>query len=164
MDKIRFGLLPGEAILLTSDSARHGVKGNHDDELVLTNQRLVWIELGMFGVKQMAAYPLEHISSAAVGIASNGSKQFQIVYGDHIEGFSFYPSSSRELKLWAMAVNDQISEHSSYFDAAFYERFSEENLKKTAKRITDGEVSEDDVNLDLASLGNAAFSILKSGN
>lgn len=109
-------------------------------------------------------YPLEIISQAIAGIARNGTKQLQIVYGSEMDGFTFGHDANRNIRLWSMAINDQMSDYGSYCDAAYYDRFSEENLKKVSRRITQGNITEADVAFDFASLGNAAASILKSGD
>lgn len=63
-----------------------------------------------------------------------------------------------------MAINDQLSENSSYCDAAYSDRFSDVNLRKASRRITQGDIAEADVVFDLANLCAAAASIMKSGD
>ena len=165
MTNIHYDLEPGEFVLLFNSSVQKDNRGSYGNELILTNKNVVFVELGLFGgVKQVVVYPLDIISQACVGIAKNGDKQLQIIYGSDTDDFDFGHDDKRNRKLWAMAINDQLSEFSDYFDASYYERFSEESLKKTSRQIAQGEVSEKDVSFDIGDLGEAAFSLLKSGN
>lgn len=165
MDRIHYDLEPGEIALLSDSSVKRGNRGSYGNELVLTTRNLVFVELGMFGgVKQIIVYPLDIISKAAVGVTKNGDKQLQIVYGNEMGTFDFGYEDEIKNRLWSMAITNQISEFSSYFDASYYDRFSKDNLKKVSRQISEGEITEEDVTFDLSSLGDIAGAFLKSGN
>lgn len=164
MNSFHYNLEPGEIAVLSASGIQRDTKGAYDNEIVLTNRNFVFVELGFFGgAKEAVVYPLEIISQAIAGIARNGTKQLQIDYGSEMDGFTFGYDTNRNIRLWSMAINDQMSDYGSYCDATYYDRFSEENLKKVSRRITQGNITEADVAFDFASLGNAAASILKSG-
>lgn len=158
----RINLLPGEKILLRGSCVRHGFWGAYTDELVLTNYALIHINLGIFGNhKETVRYSFDSVNQIVIGEASNGEKQLEVYHPGGQEDFTFQSGNKRVLKVWELAINDQMSGRGKSFDSAYYRDLLElaENEKEDSRAAeTDGD------GMDMSFIGDVAKSVLSSGD
>lgn len=131
-------LLPGEKILLRGSCVRHGFWDAYTDELVLTNMAFVHISRGLFGnYKDTVRYPFDSVSQIVVGEASNGEKQLEVYHPGGQDDFAFQSGNKRVMKVWELAINDQMSDSGSSYDSAYYS-----DLPDLAEKEKDNEQTE----------------------
>jgi hypothetical protein len=163
MAKPKFDLQPGECILLKASCVRHGFWSAFTDELVLTNQSIIHVSLGLFGnVKGVVRYQLSNITQTIIGEAQNGGKQLEVYHNGKMEDFAFQ-SGNRTLKVWSMAIADRFSENSEIYDYKYYQRFSDESVEQIVEYVpanTDGGGS----GINGKFIGDVAKNVIKSGN
>ncbi|MGO4861792.1 SHOCT domain-containing protein [Atopobiaceae bacterium Sow4_H2] len=126
---------------------------------MLTNMALIHINLGLFGnYKDTTRYSFDSVNQIVVGEASNGEKQLEVYHPGGQDDFAFQSGNKRVLKVWELAISDQMSGHGSNFDAAYYRDLLElaEN-EKDDKKADAGEA-------DISFLGDVAKSVLSSGD
>lgn len=155
-------LLPGEKILLRGSCVRHGFWDAYTDELVLTNMAFVHISRGLFGnYKDTVRYPFDSVSQIVVGEASNGEKQLEVYHPGGQDDFAFQSGNKRVMKVWELAINDQMSDSGSSYDSAYYS-----DLPDLAEKEKDNEQTErvDENGVDASFVGNVAKSVLSSGD
>lgn len=158
----RINLLPDEKILLRGSCVKHGFWGAYTDELVLTNLALIHINLGLFGnYKNTTRYSFDSVNQIVVGEASNGEKQLEVYHSGGEDDFAFQSGNKKVLKVWELAINDQMSGHSGGFDAAYYG-----DLLELAENEKDNGRSEDtdEGGIDVSFIGNVAKNVLSSGD
>lgn len=154
-------LLPGEKILLRGSCVRHGFWSAYTDELVLTNMAFIHISLGMLGnYKGTTRYSFDSVSQIVVGEASNGEKQLEVYHPGGQDDFAFQSGNKRVLKVWELAINDQMSGRSGY-DAAYYR-----DLLELAEKEKDDDRAEkaEESGVDASFLGDVAKSVISSGD
>lgn len=158
----RINLLPDEKILLRGSCVRHGFWGAYTDELVLTNLALLHIDLGLFGnYKNTTRYSFDSVNQIVVGEASNGEKQLEVYHSGGQDDFAFQSGNKRVLKVWELAINDQMSGHGDSFNAAYYRDLLElAEIEKDEGRSED----TDDGGMDVSFIGDVAKSVLSSGD
>lgn len=158
----RINLLPDEKILLRGSCVRHGFWGAYTDELVLTNLALIHINLGLFGnYKNTTRYSFDSVSQIVVGEASNGEKQLEVYHPGGQDDFAFQSGNKRVLKVWELAIDDQMSGHGDSFNAAYYRDLLElaENEKDKG-----GPEDTDEGGMDASFIGDVAKNVLSSGD
>ena len=158
----RINLLPDEKILLRGSCVRDGFWGAYTDELVLTNLALLHIDLGLFGnYKNTTRYSFDSVNQIVVGEASNGEKQLEVYHSGGQDDFAFQSGNKRVLKVWELAINDQMSGHGDSFNAAYYRDLLElAEIEKDEGRSED----TDDGGMDVSFIGDVAKSVLSSGD
>ena len=170
MAKQKYAMNVGKKIVFKADSVRHGFWGAYTNILVITNQCVILEEYGLFSnFKDIKRYPLSEINQAIIGKATNGEKQLELymLNGDK-EDFALQSGDDNVLKTLSMAINDQLSGDSEYYDYSYYESIvdgSEAAIKSIEqKNITAIPSSESDAQLGLNFVGDVAKNILKSGD
>ena len=163
MAKQKYDLLPGECVILKSTGVSNGFWSGYNDELVLTNQCIIWVKLGMFGnFKGVVRFPLSKVTQAIIGKSSNGGKQLEVYHSSGKEDFTFQSRNDRELRVWSMAIADRFKEDSDIYDYNYYQNFLDDNLQVVACADTGQESSRDGI--DGKFIGDVTKSVLKSGN
>lgn len=155
-------LEPGEKIMLRGSCVRHGFWAPYTDELVLTNKAFIHVKLGMLGnYKGTTRYQFDQVDQIVVGEASNGEKQIEVYHSGGQEDFAFQSDpNDRVIKVWELAINDQMSGRGEHFDAAYYR-----DLVEMAERDEKEERESDAAaSIDASFVGNVAKSVLSSGD
>lgn len=175
----KYELLPNEKIILKATNVRHGFWGAYTNELLLTNEALISVELGMFGnYKRSIRYPLYDISQVIKGKATNGVDQLEVYHSEGHEEFGFLSQSEAELRTWVLAINDKLSGREDGFDNRFYQDLMEDARidEYKEKYVNDDhdytETAENSAGLGIDTdniaglgigVGDIAKSLLKSG-
>lgn len=115
----KYNLQQGEAVLLPSDvpvQRGNGILAAYTDELVLTNQHLIWVNKGVLGkVKHIEYFPLAMVkvfNDQAQVLASksrNGMPQLEVYFQDREEVFKFQTGGKREIQKWIEAINQAVT-------------------------------------------------------
>lgn len=161
MAKQRFELMPDERILLKGSSVRHHFMSAYTDELVLTNKALIHVDLGLFNNhKGTTRYMFDNVSQVIIGEAFNGEKQLEVYHDGNMDDFAFQSGNDHELKVWELAINDQLSGRGDVFDAQYYS-----DLMEAVEREGDEEQREELAKaVDASFIGGIAKSVLSSGD
>lgn len=108
----KLNLLPNESIILKSESVMHGgFMAAYTDELILTNQNIVYVSKGIFGnTKNIKKFPVNQIKmyndepQAILGKNRNGMPQLEIYFLNGHECFSFQSMGKKEVVQWINAI------------------------------------------------------------
>ena len=127
MAKQKYILGPGESLILKASSVRHGFWGIYTNELLLTTDNVVSIELGMFGNhKTNNIYPLYKIRQAIIGKAQNGEKQLELYLDDgSVEDFAFQEDNDMQLRVWTTAIADRFEDNNEAYNHEYYQSLLE---------------------------------------
>lgn len=114
-------LLPNESVILKSDRVLHGgVMASYTDELILTDQSIIYVSKGMLGnTKSIQRFPVNQIKmyegepQALMGKSQNGSQQLEIYFLNGHECFSFQSSNKKEIIKWINAICKLLTGHES---------------------------------------------------
>lgn len=117
----KYNLLPNESIILKSESVMHGgLMAAYTDELILTNQNIVYVSKGMFGnIKNVERFPVNQIKmynaepQAILGKQQNGQPQLEIYFLNGHECFAFQSSNKKEVVQWVHAICKLVTGHES---------------------------------------------------
>lgn len=113
-----FDLQANEAVVLKAGSVMHGGGriSAYNDELILTNIHLIWLNKGMLGkVKRVEYFPLNQVkifndrAQALVAKSSGGSPQLEVFFQGSQEEFQFSAGGKREVAKWADAINRLVT-------------------------------------------------------
>ena len=166
----KYVLGSGESIILKATSVRHGFWGLYTNELILTTDNVVCVELGMFGNhKTNNIYPLYKIRQAIIGKAQNGEKQLELYMDDgSVEDFAFQEDSDMQLRVWTTAITDRFEDNNEAYDHDYYQSLLEsckyddyekpEYLESGARNGSSGGFDGKQF------MGDVASNILASGN
>ncbi len=113
----KFNLLPNESIIIKSDRVMHGgLMASYTDELILTNQNIVYISKGMFGnTKSIQRFPINQIKmyngepQVIYGKQQNGSPQLEIYFMNGHKYFAFQSSGKKEVTRWVNAIYELLT-------------------------------------------------------
>lgn len=110
MAKNKYELLPNEEILLEGKSCvRHGIGSNYTDQLILTNQSIILVKLGVFcNYKGVERFPLEDIIQVSTRENQKGEQQLEIHTDSGVEDFAFLSDNIKEVKIWETAIKEQL--------------------------------------------------------
>ena len=110
MAKQKYELLPGEEIILEGKSCvRHGANSKYTDQLLLTNQNVILVKLGVFcNYKGIERFPLKNIVQVSIGKNQKGEQQLEIHTDSSVEDFAFLSGNIKETKLWGKALKEQL--------------------------------------------------------
>lgn len=110
MAKNKYELLPNEEILLEGKSCvRHGVGSKYTDQLILTNQSVVLVKLGVLcNYKGVERFPLKDIIHVSTGKNQKGEQQLEIHTDSGVEDFAFLSGNIKEVKIWETALKEQL--------------------------------------------------------
>lgn len=163
MAKQKYDLLPGECVILKTTGVSNGFWSGYNDELVLTNQCIIWVKRGTFGnFKGVVRFPLSKVTQAIIGKSSNGGKQLEVYHSSGKEDFEFQSRNDRELRVWSMAIADRFKEDSYIYDYNYYQNFLDDNLQVVTDASPEHESSTGGI--DGKFIGDVAKSVFKSGN
>lgn len=117
----KFSLLPNESIILKNESVMHGgFMATYTDELILTNQNIVYVSKGMLGnTKNVQRFPVNQIKmydgepQAILGKQQNGMPQLEIYFLNGNESFAFQFSGKKEVAKWINAICKLVTGHES---------------------------------------------------
>ena len=117
----QYNLRPNESIVLKSEKVSNGgMLSSYSDELLLTNQDIIYVSKGIFGnVKNMVRYPINQIKTyegepqVSVGKHSSGNSQLEIFFTNSQQRFVFQSFGKREAKKWVDEICKLVTGHSS---------------------------------------------------
>lgn len=163
MAKQKYNLLPGECVILKTTGVNNGSWSNYNDELVLTNQCIIWVKWGNLGnFKGVVRFPLSKVTQAIIGKSSDGGKQLEVYHSSGKEDFKFQSRNDRELRVWSMAIADRFKKDSDIYDYNYYQNFLDDNLQVVTDAGPEQESSTGGI--DGKFIGDVAKHVLKSGN
>ena len=114
---------PNETIVLKKSKVKHGSWDGYLNELILTTDKVICVELNLFG-DHLAnfTYPLNRISQVVVGETSNGEKRLELhMDNGSVEEFSFRSDNSLQVRLWATAIEDRFEDNNEIYDSEYYQ-------------------------------------------
>ena len=121
-----YKLLAGEKIVLQDAGVSHAGAG-FSDELILTNQRIIWVSYGLLGIhKETRYYLLSQVQQAVSGKAKNGKQQLEIHMTDGVETFGF--KAKKRFTDWVAAIEKQL-------EACNKQQSKDDKKKQLAKNI-----------------------------
>lgn len=113
----RYELERGEQVILKSGDVQHYRSGasSYNDELVLTNRYLIWVQTGWFGrVKEVNYLPLSsvrfsegrpEVRSARRGLRNS---QLEIVFESNVHVFRFSSGGRKKVRDWVNRISAQV--------------------------------------------------------
>lgn len=110
MAKQKYELLPEEEVILEGKSCvRHGADSKYTDQLVLTNQSIILVKLGVLcNYKGNERFPLKDIVQVSIGKSQRGEQQLEIHTVSGVEDFAFLSGNIKEIKLWEKSLKEQL--------------------------------------------------------
>ena len=130
MTKKYFTLNQGEKIILQENNVAHD-SIVYDDLIVLTTERLILVDKGLFGkIQGNNSIPFDYIRQA-IGKRGNGEEELELYIAGNKQSVKFSSKTLHLASLWAMAINDRNSEYADklgyeYYDSISYERALEQ--------------------------------------
>lgn len=128
--KEHFVLKDGEKIVFKVTNVSSSFWSSYSNNLIVTNIEVILEKFGTFEkFKGIERYDYPKIKQAIIVKASNGDKQLELYIGEKTKCFSLKSNSLRELKVLELAINDQMSDKGSNYDAEFYKRMLKPAIK-----------------------------------
>lgn len=165
----KYHLGSSESLILKATCVRHGFWGAYTNELLLTTDNVVCVEIGMLGNhKTNNIYPLYKIKQAVIGKAKNGEKQLELYMDDgSVEDFAFQSDSDMQLRVWVTAIADRFEENNEAYDYNYYQslvqscKYGDYNSSDYTDIVTIGDDASGFDGKEF--MGDVATNILKSG-
>ena len=163
MPKLR--LLSNEVIILKEINVAHGgVMSVNNDDLILTNLNLIYIDKGILGnQKEILYFPLNTLKTyngipqIQIGHLSTGKSTLDFYYANGMEVFHFENPSDSSYKKWIEAVKDIFKKNDNNVNNNTYTDY-----KKSQFTQEIGTLKDDYKNMGKELIGAYAFKPLDS--
>lgn len=158
-----------EVFLLKTENVSRGAFGTLGNDLILTNQAILFVKHGMLGgIKEILRFPLNEVSQPIAEEDATGVCQLVFQFGRKRERFGFPLGTRRTTRLWVMAINDRYNSERCRHNAAYYAQFSDANIVRAAEQDSfygrNSDAEKDAVTYGADMLKGITTSYLKTGS